>query len=150
MDTVSVKDPATRNHTCILKSSGVLIRFHRLVLQSAREFLFRSLQICVLVALSSVYANFCCKKLTELWWVALQIEHYAEALAILLQILGPENTEETGMFSNFYWLMPVGKFIEIYGLDHFSLSIKAIEKVTKRNTGEYAIRPYARQYPNKH
>jgi 3-methyladenine DNA glycosylase AlkC len=76
-------------------------------------------------------------------------ENYAEALDILLQILGPENVEETGMFTNFYWLMPVGKFIEKYGLDHFSLSIKAIEKVTKRNTGEYAIRPYARQYPAK-
>ncbi len=76
-------------------------------------------------------------------------EKYSEALAILLQILGPENEEETGMFTHFYWLMPVGKFIEKYGLDHFALSIKAIEEVTKRNTGEYAIRPYARTHPDK-
>ena len=45
--------------------------------------------------------------------------------------------------------MPVGKFVEKYGLDHFLLSMKAIEEITKRNTGEYAIRPYARQYPAK-
>lgn len=76
-------------------------------------------------------------------------EKYSEALAILKQILGPENSQETGMFTNFYWLMPVGKFIEKYGLNHFTESIKAIEEVTKRNTGEYAIRPYARKYPAK-
>lgn len=74
---------------------------------------------------------------------------YPDALAILMRVLGPENPEETGMFTNFYWLMPVGKFIEKYGLDHFSLSMKAIGEVTKRNTGEYAIRPYARKYPEK-
>lgn len=76
-------------------------------------------------------------------------EKYPEALAILMKILGPENKEETGMFTNFYWLMPVGKFVEKYGLGHFSLSMKAIEEITKRNTGEYAIRPYARKYPKK-
>lgn len=76
-------------------------------------------------------------------------EKYPEALAVLIRILGPENEQETGMFTNFYWLMPVGKFIEKYGLDHYTLSIKAIEEVTKRNTGEYAIRPYAKKYPEK-
>ena len=76
-------------------------------------------------------------------------ERYPKALAILMQILGPENKEETGMFTNFYWLMPVGKFVEKYGLDDFTESIKAIEEITKRNTGEYAIRPYARKYPEK-
>lgn len=75
--------------------------------------------------------------------------NYPSALAILLKILGPENEEETGMFTNFYWLMPVGKFIEKYGLDDFSISVKAIAEVTKRNTGEYAIRPFARKYPTK-
>ena len=76
-------------------------------------------------------------------------ENYTDALAILMQILGPENQEETGMFTNFYWLMPVGKFIEKYGLNNFSESIHAIEEVTKRNTGEYAIRPFIRKYPQK-
>ena len=74
---------------------------------------------------------------------------YKDTLRVLMQILGPENPEETGMFTNFYWLMPVGKFVEKYGLDDFTLSIKAIEEITKRNTGEYAIRPFARKYPVK-
>ncbi len=76
-------------------------------------------------------------------------DKYPEALEILMKIVGPENPNQTGMFTVYYWLMPIGKFVEKYGLDHFSLSIKAIEEITKRNTGEYAIRPYARKYPDK-
>lgn len=76
-------------------------------------------------------------------------QKYTDALKVLMGILGPENTEETGMFTHFYWLMPVGKFVETYGLDNFSASMKALEEITKRNTGEYAIRPYARKYPEK-
>jgi 3-methyladenine DNA glycosylase AlkC len=76
-------------------------------------------------------------------------DKYETSLAILLSILGEENPNETGMFSNYYWLMPVGKFVEKYGLDHYDLSIHAIGEITKRNTGEYAIRPYIRKYPRK-
>jgi 3-methyladenine DNA glycosylase AlkC len=74
---------------------------------------------------------------------------YIIALAILIKILGPENPNETGMFTNYYWLMPVGRFVQKYGLDNLDESIHAIEEITKRNTGEYAIRPYAEKYPDK-
>ena len=63
-------------------------------------------------------------------------------MKILLKILGPENENETGMFKEYYWLMPVALFIEKYGLDDFETSINAISEITKRNTGEYAIRPF--------
>ncbi len=76
-------------------------------------------------------------------------EDYKESIGILVGIMGNENESETGMFKNYYWLMPVGKFIEKYGLAHFTTSMKAIEELTKRNTGEYAIRPYIRQHPGK-
>lgn len=72
---------------------------------------------------------------------------YKEAIAILMNIMGKENSKETGMFKEYYWLMPVGKFIEKNGLDHFQLSMVAIEELTRRNTGEYAIRPFIRTYP---
>ncbi len=74
---------------------------------------------------------------------------YPEAINILMQILGGENPNEIGMFKEFYWIMPIGKFVEKYGLDDFDISIKAIEEITKRNTGEYAIRPFIRRYPKK-
>jgi 3-methyladenine DNA glycosylase AlkC len=74
---------------------------------------------------------------------------YKKSISVLLKILGEANTEETGMFKKYYWLMPVGKYIEKYGLDHFDISMNAIEELTKRNTGEYAIRPYIRKFPDK-
>lgn len=74
---------------------------------------------------------------------------YRKALDILIRILGPENPNETGMFTHFYWIMPIGKFIEKYGLDDFEASMDALEEITKRNTGEYAVRPYIRKYPQQ-
>jgi 3-methyladenine DNA glycosylase AlkC len=76
-------------------------------------------------------------------------DDYQKSILILKNIMGKENHKETGMFKDFYWLMPVGKFIEKYGLDHFDISINAIEELTKRNTGEYAIRPFIRQNPKQ-
>lgn len=72
---------------------------------------------------------------------------YPNSLGILSAVLGPENPKEDGMFKHFYWIMPIGKFVEKYGLDHLDLSLRAIAEITKRNTGEYAIRPYIRKYP---
>ncbi len=76
-------------------------------------------------------------------------ENFDEAVSILLKILGDENANETGMFSEYYWIMPIGKYVEQYGIEHFDTSINAIEEITKRNTGEYAIRPFIRAYPDK-
>ncbi len=55
---------------------------------------------------------------------------YPKAINILTQILGKENPNETGMFKEFYWVMPIGKFVEKYGLEHFDISITAIEEIT--------------------
>lgn len=76
-------------------------------------------------------------------------DDYEKSIQILKNIMGKENPNETGMFKDYYWLMPVGKFIEKYGLKYFETSINAIGELTKRNTGEYAIRPYIRQYPGQ-
>lgn len=76
-------------------------------------------------------------------------DDYEHSISIITQILGAENPNETGMFKQYYWILPLGKYVELYGLDHFKISIKAIEEITKRNTGEYAIRPYIRAYPKQ-
>ena len=67
---------------------------------------------------------------------------YPEALEVLRQSMGPELTEEKGMFSQMYYLMPFARFIEDYGLDYPEQSLAAIEHLTRRHTGECAIRPY--------
>ena len=75
--------------------------------------------------------------------------NYKEAVGVLLSILGEENPNQTGMFTHYYWILPIGKFVELYGIEHFNLSMNAIEEITKRNTGEYAVRPFIRKYPEK-
>lgn len=76
-------------------------------------------------------------------------DNYKEALRILCSILGEENPNQTGMFTHYYWILPIGKLVERYGINHFTLSMNAIEEITKRNTGEYAVRPFIRKYPEK-
>lgn len=74
---------------------------------------------------------------------------YEEALAILLSILGPENKTEEGMFKKGYFLMPIAYFVEVYGQDHFDLSMGALVEITKRHTSEYALRPYLAADPDR-
>lgn len=74
---------------------------------------------------------------------------FPQQVEVLIKVLGPENDEETGMFKEYYWIMPIAKFVEKYGLDHFHISMQAIEEITKRNTGEYAIRTFIEKYPDQ-
>lgn len=69
-------------------------------------------------------------------------QDYPGAVPILLSTLGDELREGEGMFNTSWFLMPVARFVEEYGLDHPELSLDAIEEITRRHTGEYAIRPY--------
>jgi 3-methyladenine DNA glycosylase AlkC len=71
---------------------------------------------------------------------------YTDAVPVLLAILGEELAEGEGMFTTSWFLMPVARFVEEYGLDHPDPSLDAIEEITRRHTGEYAIRPYIEQH----
>lgn len=71
---------------------------------------------------------------------------YVSSLGILVDALGPELREDQGMFTESWYLMPVARFVEEYGLDHPRESLAAIEQITRRHTGEYAIRPYLAQW----
>lgn len=75
--------------------------------------------------------------------------NFKVAVKLITSILGPENKEQTGMFKVYYWILPLGKYIETYGLNHFKESIHALEEITKRNTAEYAIRAFIRKYPQE-
>ena len=80
---------------------------------------------------------------------ALLPAEYPKAVDILTAALGPENKAETGMFTTGYWVMPIATFAERYGHDHFMKSMNFIKEITKRNTGEYSVRPYIEKYPEK-
>ena len=51
-------------------------------------------------------------------------KEFTETVTILLNILGSENQDETGMFKKFYWIMPIAKFVE--GKFNTSLKINGI------------------------
>ncbi|WP_458720747.1 DNA alkylation repair protein [Candidatus Nitrosocosmicus sp. R] len=74
---------------------------------------------------------------------------YKEAINIMMSILGPPNQNETGMFREGYWIMPIAFLVEKYGIDDFDTSTDAIYQITQRNTGEYAVRPFLVKYPKK-
>lgn len=71
---------------------------------------------------------------------------YVEAVGVLLSILGDELGEGEGMFNTSWYLMPVARFVEEYGLDHPEASLDALVEITKRHTAEYAIRPFIEQH----
>lgn len=72
---------------------------------------------------------------------------YPEAVQILVDSLNEELGLEEGMFNDGFHLMPVARFVEEFGLDHWRESMAAINAITRRHTGEFAIRPFIEQYP---
>jgi 3-methyladenine DNA glycosylase AlkC len=76
-------------------------------------------------------------------------QKYSKALEILHQILGPELQQSSGMFTHGWWLWPVGRYIERNGLKDPKPSLHFIYELTKRFTGEFAIRPVLAQHPEQ-
>lgn len=54
-----------------------------------------------------------------------------------------------GIDSQSFELMFLPDFIEVYGIDHYTTSIKAIEIITKTTSAEFAVRPFIEKYPEK-
>ena len=65
---------------------------------------------------------------------------YQDSLKVL-KILGPELEVGLGMFSEGYWLWPIGKYVELHGDKEFKLSAAFSKELTKRFTGEFSMRP---------
>lgn len=70
---------------------------------------------------------------------------YEHKIATLLDIIANLRKSEVQVNSLEYMLFP--EFIEMYGLDHFEVSMKAIELVTQFTSCEFAIRPFIKRYP---
>lgn len=67
---------------------------------------------------------------------------YPTAVQILVASLGVELPAEAGMFKDAWYLMPVAHFVEEYGVAHPHDSLRALNAITRRHTGEFAIRPF--------
>jgi 3-methyladenine DNA glycosylase AlkC len=76
-------------------------------------------------------------------------KRYPETISIFMKILGPELETTEGMFTFGWWLWPVGRFVERNGVADFQTSVDFIYELTKRFTGEFAMRPLIEKYPEK-
>lgn len=74
---------------------------------------------------------------------------YGEAVAAIVDKLGPELAEGEGYFNHAFHLWPVSRYIEDYGLDHPEVSLAAIEALTRAFTGEWAVRPFLAHHPEQ-
>jgi len=73
--------------------------------------------------------------------------NYTQKTQVLLSILGPENDGDFGTFNDFYWVWPISSVIEQFGLEHKKESLDLIYNITKRGTGEFAIRQFIEKEP---
>jgi 3-methyladenine DNA glycosylase AlkC len=76
-------------------------------------------------------------------------KEYEKNINIFENILGAELKQETGMFSEGWWLWPVGRYVERRGLENIKVSFDFIKELTKRFTGEFAIRTLLANNPKE-
>jgi 3-methyladenine DNA glycosylase AlkC len=77
-------------------------------------------------------------------------------LSISLKSTLPENFEEAvnilieiSPFIKGFEAMTLPDFVEVYGMEHFDLSLKALAIFTKYSSSEFAIRPFLKKDPQK-
>lgn len=75
--------------------------------------------------------------------------NYSKNIQALFGILGPELEQAEGMFNFGWWLWPISRYVERYGNENWQLSLLFLKELTKRFTGEYAIRPLLKEHPTE-
>lgn len=76
-------------------------------------------------------------------------DDYSQNIEAFSHILGPELTKPEGMFNLGWWLWPIGRYVERCGNKNWKLSLSFLKELTKRFTGEYAIRPLLKEHPKE-
>jgi 3-methyladenine DNA glycosylase AlkC len=74
---------------------------------------------------------------------------YGGALSVFAELLGPEHEGDTGMYKSGWRLFPFGRHVERHGPEDMELSLGFIYELTKRFTGEFAVRPLLLASPKK-
>lgn len=86
------------------------------------------------------------KQIADAMWTVLDLE-VEPALAVVEAILPEELDDPEGVLNDGFWMWPLGDLIAKYAVDHFEAGLQATEALTKRFTGEFAIRPFLAKYP---
>lgn len=74
---------------------------------------------------------------------------YSQNIKAFYGLLGPELTKPEGMFHTGWWLWPISRYVERNGNEDWQLSLSFLKELTKRFTGEYAIRPLLKEHPKE-
>lgn len=74
---------------------------------------------------------------------------YSKNIHAFYSMLGPELTQPEGMFNFGWWLWPVSRYVERNGNENWKVSLSFLKELTKRFTGEYAIRPLLKEHPTE-
>jgi 3-methyladenine DNA glycosylase AlkC len=75
-------------------------------------------------------------------------DDYPANLAALRRMLGAELATEHGMFTVGWWLWPLAHYVTRHATRDFAASVAFIEELTKRHTGEFAVRPLLAAFPD--
>lgn len=73
--------------------------------------------------------------------------HPPELFSILVKTLSTDEADTRGLRGFLVW--PLTEIVARRGLEHVSESMAALAEMTKRFTGEFAIRPFLRQHPER-
>ena len=76
-------------------------------------------------------------------------QDYRRALQLLEQILGPPLEQAEGMFTHGWWLWPIGRYVERNALRDPDASLDFVRELTRRFTGEFAVRPLLAERPRE-
>lgn len=74
---------------------------------------------------------------------------YTKNINAFYHLLGPELEQSEGMFQFGWWLWPISRYVERNGNENWQLSLAFLKELTKRFTGEYAIRPLLKEHPGE-
>ncbi|MDU9376456.1 putative protein YhaZ [Methanocorpusculaceae archaeon Sp1] len=80
------------------------------------------------------------------------LPEYPETIKLFGEMLGPKLSSIGDMYSEGMWLAPIGKYVEAHCVEypeHFTASVMFVKELTKRHTGEFAMRPLIVAYPKK-
>ena len=66
---------------------------------------------------------------------------YTNTLDLFRLMWGEELEKETGMFTQGWWLWPLGRYVEKHALEDMEETMSFAHDFTKRHTGEFMVRP---------
>lgn len=74
-------------------------------------------------------------------------DRYENNITYLFDALGEELRTAGGMYNQGWTLWPLSRYVERLGNKNYILSFEFIKELTKRFTGEFAVRPLLREHP---